>query len=219
MSSEGKSLSEKTVARLSLYRRLLNEQFDAKRTQIYSHELAKLARVSAAQVRRDIMTIAYSGTPNRGYEVRQLIAELSRTLDNPDGDRVGLVGVGNLGRALISFFSGRRPNLNITAAFDSDPEKANRVLFGCRCYPMEKLGEVVRAEQLKTAILTVPPAVAQHTADQLVEAGVCGILNYTTVPIRVAPRVYVMDRDMTMALETVAFFARHGTTPKTSANV
>jgi redox-sensing transcriptional repressor len=206
-------LSEKVVARLTLYRRLLIEQFDPSRKQIYSHELARLACVSSAQVRRDIMAIEYFGMPNRGYEVRELIDDLSRTLDNPDSDRVAMIGIGNLGRAIIAFFNNRRPNLKITAAFDIDPEKIDRVMYGCRCYPMEKLGDVVRAEQITTGVLTVTPSVAQTVADSMVEAGISGILNYTTVPLRVPPNVYLLDRDMTMALETVAFFSRRCLSP------
>jgi redox-sensing transcriptional repressor len=208
MSTDRTQLSEKVVARLSLYRRLLTDHFDTARTQIYSHELARLACVSSAQVRRDIMAIDYFGMPNRGYGVRELITDLNRILDNPSGERVALVGIGNLGRAVISFFNGRRPSLSITAAFDNDSEKINRVLFGCRCYPIDKLAEVVSAEQITTAVITVPSHVAQQVADRVVDAGVRGILNYTAVPLRVPHHVFLMDRDMTMALETVAFFSR-----------
>jgi len=187
---------------------LLADQMNESQTHIYSHELAKLACVSAAQVRRDIMTVDYSGTPNRGYEVRELLDDLSRTLDQREGENVALLGIGNIGRALIAFFAGRRPKLAITAAFDSDPSKVNRVLFGCRCHPMESLREVIEAEGIRTAILTVPPRAAQAAAAALVDAGITGILNYAAVPLRLPRHVYLTDYDMTMALETVAFFAR-----------
>lgn len=218
MSKDQNQLSEKVVARLSLYRRLLTEHFDAARTQIYSHELARLACVSSAQVRRDIMAIDYFGMPNRGYGVRELITDLSRILDNPFGERVALVGIGNLGRAVISFFNGRRPGLSITAAFDEDPEKTDRVLFGCRCYPMERLAEVVSAEKITTAVIAVPSNAAQQVADRVVEAGVRGILNYAAVPLRVPHHVFMLDRDMTMALETVAFFSRRDLLPVRQMN-
>ena len=203
-------LSDKVVSRLSLYRRLLVERPDSPPSQIYSHELAKLACVSSAQVRRDMMAIAYSGTPNRGYDVKKLVEELGKTLDDPAGTRIALVGIGNLGRALISFFSERRSRLAVRVGFDIDPEKVNRVLFGCRCHAMDKMAEVIRAEQIRTAILTVPAREAQRVTDQLIQAGILGILNFAAVPLRVPPHVYLMDQDMTMALETVAFFTRQG---------
>jgi redox-sensing transcriptional repressor len=209
MASERIQLTGKVVARLSLYRRVLTDPSEPARSQIYSHELAKLAGVSSAQVRRDIMTISYSGTPNRGYEVKKLVDALATTLDHPTGS-IALVGVGNLGRAIIAFFAGGRHSLTIAAAFDSDPEKDGRLFFGCRCYSMDKLAEVVAAKAIKCAVLTVPAPDAQRVTDQLVEVGISGILNFAAVPLRVPPHIYLHNQDMTMALETVAFFARRG---------
>ncbi|KZD20021.1 MAG: hypothetical protein AO396_07390 [Candidatus Fermentibacter daniensis] len=121
---------------------------------------------------------------------------------------MALVGVGNLGRAILTYFSGRRRNLRITASFDVDPLKTGRVINGCRCYSMSELGDVLERGRIKTAILAVPAGKAQETTDALVAAGVRGILNYAPVPLRVPDGVFLEERDMTMSLETVAFFAR-----------
>ncbi|MBN1292383.1 MAG: redox-sensing transcriptional repressor Rex [Candidatus Latescibacteria bacterium] len=201
-------ISGKPIGRLSLYRRLLNGLMHEGVQSVYSHDLAARAGVTAAQVRRDIMNIGYSGNPNRGYDVRMLVESISNFLDDPDGQNVALVGVGNLGRAILAFFSGRRPKLSIVAAFDSDPEKFGRVIRGCRCYSIDQAPEVIRELNIKIATLCVPANVAQEIADLCIRAGVKGILNFAPVPLHVSGSVYVEDIDMTMSIEKVAYFAR-----------
>lgn len=201
-------IPDKTIGRLSLYRRLLNRLLDENVRNIYSHQLAAMAGVTAAQVRRDIMSIGYSGNPNRGYDLVEFIGSIGKSLDDPEGQRVALVGVGNLGRAILTYFTGRRPKLTIVAAFDNDPRKYNRVIQGCRCYSIEQLPEIVEALDITIGTITVPANEAQWVADLLVQAGIMGILNYAPVRIRVPSTVYVEDIDMSMALEKVAYFAR-----------
>lgn len=202
------NISPKTISRLSLYRRLLATYNSAQSERIYSHELARCAGVSAAQVRRDIMGLGYSGTPNTGYDVRALIDNIAAHIDAPGGQQVGLVGIGNLGKAILSYFSsGKKTQLKVVAAFDIAPEKTDRLISGCRCYRIEQLPEVVRQEQISVGIIAVPAEMAQETAGLLMAAGITGILNFAPVPIKVLPRVYVENVDITIKLETVAFFA------------
>ena len=201
-------VSQKNIGRLSLYRRLLNRmQTDGARS-VYSHELARIAGGTAAQVRRDLMAVGSFGNPKHGYDVSGLIGSIGTFLDAPASEGVALVGVGNLGRAIMAYFTGRHPRLSIVAAFDTDLSKVNRVIHGCRCYPAEEIGKVVSSEKIRVAIITVPAQNAQAVAETLVEAGVRGLLNFAPVPLRVRPDVYVEDIDMTMSLEKVAFFAR-----------
>jgi len=201
-------ISNRSIGRLSLYRRLLNVLQAEGIRNIYSHQLATLAGCTAAQVRRDLMVVGYSGSPTHGYEVARLIESLREFLDAPGGQGVALVGVGNLGKAILTYFAGRRPNLKIVAAFDNDPYKANRVIHGCRCYSMENLPEVARSQGIRLAIITVPAQAAQAVADALVKGGVRGILNFAPVRLRAGPRIHVEDIDMTVSLEKVAYFAR-----------
>jgi redox-sensing transcriptional repressor len=201
-------ISERTIARLSLYRRLLNVLQAEGVTHVFSRQLADLAGRTAAQVRRDLMVLGYSGSSARGYEVAELIQSLRQFLDHPAGQDAALVGVGNLGKALLTHFTGRRPNLAITAAFDSDPTKANRSINQCRVWAMDRLQEILRARDIRVAIIAVPPEAAQEVVDRLVEAGVRGILNFAPVRLRVPEDVYVEDLDMTVSLEKVAYFAR-----------
>jgi len=201
-------ISERIVGRLSLYRRVLSDLLADGATHAYSHVLANLAGVSAAQVRRDIMSLGFTGTPSRGYDVGGLIDSIAAFLDSATVQAAALVGVGNLGRAILAFFCGRRPNLMIAAAFDIDPQKTNRTVHGVRCYRIESLREQIAARDIKIAVITVPAAAAQQVADRLVAAGVRGILNFAPVPLHVPADVFVEQIDMTTSLEKVAFFAR-----------
>ena len=207
-------VSDRTIGRLSLYRRLLSEMAAEGVKFVYSHQLANRAGGTAAQVRRDMMSLGYTGSPTKGYEVQELAQSIGRFLDAPRGQAVALVGIGNLGRAIMTYFAGRRPHLAISAAFDTDPYKADRVIHGCRCHRMAELQQVIEAEGIQVAIITVPAGEAQNVADQLVRAGVRGILNFAPVPLRVPPEVHVEYIDMTMTLEKVAYFARKGTAEK-----
>ncbi|NLF30087.1 MAG: redox-sensing transcriptional repressor Rex [Planctomycetes bacterium] len=201
-------LPYKTIGRLSQYRRLLGLRLAMGQRNVYSHELAAFAGVTAAQVRRDLMIVGAKGSPTKGYDVHALIECLGGVLDDPAGQRAALVGIGNLGRALLTYFHGRRPKLSIVAAFDVDAAKTDRVICGCRCYTMDKLAEVVVAEKITVGILTVPASEAQHVAAELEAAGVSGLLNFAPQPLRVGPHTYAEDLDMTMTLERVAYFAR-----------
>ena len=203
-------LSNKTIGRLSLYRRAMQEMLADGREYVYSHEIARVCGVTPAQVRRDLMPTGFTGSPNKGYSIPGLLQNIGRLLDDPEEQRVALLGVGNLGRAILAYFRGRRPNLSIVAAFDQDPAKANRVILGCRCHPIEELPAVVKGQGVEVAILAVPAASAQTIADQLIASGVRGLLNFAPVSLRVPSDVYVEDLDMAISLERVAYFARHG---------
>lgn len=201
-------ISPRVIGRLSLYRRLLEQmQADGIR-QVYSRELAVLANASAAQVRRDLMIIGYSGTPTRGYDVNELSRSVGQLLDNHEHQAVAMVGVGNLGRAILAYFQGRRTNLTITAAFDADPEKVGRVVGGCRIWGSETMPRIIPEQDIRIAILTLPASDAQVVTDRLVQSGVRAILNFTNVRLRVPHEVFVEDIDFIVSLEKVAFFAR-----------
>jgi redox-sensing transcriptional repressor len=181
---------------------------------IFSHQLASLAGLTPAQVRRDIMSVGYSGSPTRGYDVRELAESIGNFLDAPKGQGVALIGVGNLGRAIMAYFAGRRPKLAIVAAFDKDTYKVNRVIHGCRCYAIEDLTPIIEQFGIKVAIIAVPASDAQNVAETLVRSGVRGIMNFAPVPLKVPRGTYVLDVDITTSLEKVAYFSRQ--TPDTS---
>ncbi len=158
--------------------------------------------MTAAQVRRDIMLVGAQGSPTKGYDVDRLIGSIGGFLDSKGRQPVALVGVGNLGRAILTYFHTSHSNLEITAGFDRDPYKVGRVINGCRCYSMEELSEVIARDGIQTAVLAVPASEAQTAAN------VKGLLNFVPERLRVPNGVFIENMDITASLEKVAFFAR-----------
>jgi len=206
--SESNLLPPRLVARLSLYRRMLLGQAEKGRREIYSHDLAALVGTTAAQVRRDLMTIGVTGSPARGYPLAGLVLQIGHHLDAPAAQSAALVGVGSLGRAILSYFSARKPRLAIVAAFDKDPEKVGHIVHGCRCYLIEELDEVVRREGISVGIISVPASTAEEVSRLLIASGITGILNFAPVPLPSSAGVFVEQIDFTSAMERVAYFAR-----------
>ena len=203
-------VSRKTVARMSRYRRLLASLHDEGVESIYSHQLARHAVVSAAQVRRDLMVIGYSGSPNRGYDVGACIESIGSFLGASDRQDVALVGVGNLGRAVLAHFAGESAAVAIVAAFDIDPDLTEHSVHGCRCFHASRMESLVRDLGIEIAVLTVPGDAAQDAADTLVRAGVKSIISFAPVPLHLPNDIFVEYMDITAALESAAFFARLG---------
>ncbi len=201
-------ISVRTIERLALYRRLLRDLSGRGEVHIFSHQLAELANNTSAQVRRDLMLTGYTGTPRKGYEIKELIERISAHLDLDGEPKIALVGIGNLGRAILSYFSYQQPTLKIVAAFDTDENKTNRVIGGCRCHHLRDFAEVVKKEGITLGIITVPAQGAQEVADTMTAAGISGILNFAPVPLRVPDNVCTDRIDITTALEKVAYFTK-----------
>lgn len=201
-------LPERTVERISAYRRSLLICLENGKTHIYSHELAQLHHNTAVQVRRDIMFIGYSSMQRKGYDVKDLIDVIGRKLDSDTVLNVAVIGMGNLGRAISAYFRGKRSKLNIVAAFDIDPSKTERVISGVKCFSMDEMEQVIDEKNISIGIITVPADQAHDVAVKLHKAGVRGLLNFTTVPLNVSPEVYIDEYDMITSLEKVAYFVK-----------
>jgi redox-sensing transcriptional repressor len=130
-------------------------------------------------------------------------------LDPSQVENIGLVGVGNLGRAILAHCAGRSQKLRIMAAFDKDPSVSGRVIHGCRCYSIEEAPRIIAQESVRSAILAVPGEEAQKIVDMLLASGLRGLLNFSPARLRVPPDACVENMDVTIALEKVAFFARN----------
>jgi len=202
------ALPERTVERLSEYRRSLLQCLEEGKTHIFSHELAELHHNTAVQVRRDIMFIGYTSMQRKGYDVGDLVDVIGGILDSEKGLNVAVVGIGNLGRAVTTYFVGKRSKLNIIATFDVDTTKIDRVISGVKCYPLSRLEEVIKTHAISIAIVTVPADSAAEVTAQLVEAGIKGVMNFTTVPLNVPKEVYMDQYDMITSLEKVAYFVK-----------
>lgn len=199
-------ISPKTIERLSLYRRLITDLQTRKIPTIYSHQIASLAHSSSAQVRRDLMTAGITGSSSKGYDVAYLRQSFDAILSSSI-QKAALVGIGNLGRAILSYFPHRSPAVEIVAAFDTDPAKTDRVIHGCRTYPVSALRTIVAAQSITIGVITTPREAAQQAANDLIAAGIRGILNFAPIPIRVPPTVALESLDLTTSLEKLAYFA------------
>ncbi len=203
-----KSVSHRTIGRLTLYWRTLRDLAPENQSHIFSHDLATKARVTAAQVRRDLMVLGYTGTPAHGYDVRKLRDHIQAFLFPTIEQKVALAGVGNIGRALLKFFAGRRPTLRIVAAFEKNAEKFDRLIGGCPCHSIDRAEAVIRDLGITVGIIAVPAEEAQFVTNLFVAAGIRGILNFARTPLQVPPEVYVEDIDLAMSMDKVAYFAR-----------
>jgi len=203
-----KHLPHKTVERLSQYRRSLLLILSREKTHVFSHEIAQMLHITPVQVRRDLMLIGYSGNLRKGYDIKELIDMIGNIIDTDKGQKVAVIGLGNLGKAFISYFKGKRTKLTIVAAFDINPDKVDRIYDGVPCYNINRITEIMKKESITIGIITVPAEQAPAIAETLVIAGAKGILNYSPKPLNVSPNVYLEEYDMITSLEKVAFFAK-----------
>ena len=201
-------LPGKTVERLSEYRRTLLRCLAEGKSYVYSHDLAGLLHITAVQVRRDLMLIGYSSVLRKGYDVKELVDTIGRIIDSDDGLNVAIVGIGNLGRAVTTYFRGKRSKLIIVASFDNDPQKINKVISGVKCYHIQDMEQIIKDLDIQIGILSVPADFAKSICEELVKFGIRGILNFTTVALNVPPQVYLEEYDMITSLEKVAYFVK-----------
>ncbi len=201
-------LPGKTIERLSQYRRILFNSMNQGKTNVYSHELAKMMNLTSVQVRRDLMLIGYSGSQSKGYIIKDLIQLIGSIIDSEQPQNVAVIGMGNLGRAITSYFTGKRERLSIVAAFDNDTQKINRIIAGVPCHHINQIEEVIPELNIQIAILTLAPEGTQEVAKLLKKAGIKGILNYTSVPLTVPEGIYLEEYDIITSLEKLAFFVK-----------
>jgi redox-sensing transcriptional repressor len=136
------------------------------------------------------------GKPKKGYPTEALIVAIERFLGWAQVQDAVLVGVGNLGSALIGYSEFQFHGLNVVAAFDTNPRKAGIPVHGVQVLPADTMEIQIRQFGVKMAILTVPSSAAQETADILVKAGIEGIWNFTNVKLKVPPQVVVEKEDL-----------------------
>jgi len=199
-------LPPRTVERLSKYRRLLDRYKDIEEAHIHSHQLAAMLNLTPEQVRRDLMLIGLNGNHRKGYNIKALIGLVGNTIDRHEGHKVAIVGIGNLGRAVLGFVRKANTKMNVVAAFDIDRNKINTQIAGVPCYDVTQAETLISAEKIRIAILTVPPEAAVDTTNLLVKSGIRGILNFTSVHLDVPPGIYLKDYDIITSLEEIGFF-------------
>lgn len=204
----GNNIPEKTIERLSEYRRTLISCHEQGITHIFSHVLAGIHSITAVQVRRDLMLIGFSSDTKKGYDVQVLIDFIGSILDTPTVVNVCVMGMGNLGQALTKYFNGRSSNLRIVAAFDIDPEKIGTDIDDIPCYDIKDVEDVVDNHDIKIAILSSPSKGATELVVPIINAGIKGVLNFTSMPLSFPRGIFVENYDITTILEKVAYFVK-----------
>ena len=195
-----------TAKRLPVYYRYLNVLLNANKHRVSSTELSEAVQVDSATIRRDFSYFGELGKRGYGYDVEKLLNFFKGILKQDKLTSVALVGVGSLGSALMNYNFHQSTNLRISAAFDPKESLANTVKSGIPVYPVEDMKKQIKEQQIDAVILTVPGSESQAVTDQLVEAGVHGILNFTPGRLSVPKDVQVQNIDLTNELQTLIYF-------------
>ena len=194
------------VLRLPLYVRALSQLEDSGEEVVSSQQLGSLLQMTPAQIRKDLSYFGRFGKQGRGYNVRFLGEELRQILGLDQKWPACLVGVGRLGQAIINYPGFVPEGFNIVAAFDADPTQVGRLIGDVGVRPMEELGEAIANGDILIGIVAVPAPYAQRVIDQLVAAGVKGILNYAPVAPHVPLNVVLRSIDPLLSLQSMTFY-------------
>lgn len=202
-------IPDETVRRLPVYLRGLKVSAGQGLVHISSQSLADVVGVNAGQIRKDFSYFGDFGTPGVGYNIETLVREIKKILRLDAVRQTALVGVGDLGSALLAYPGFRTFGLDIVAAFDVDPKKVGSVVHSVRIEELSGV-DTLRQRQISLAIVAVPRSAAQSTVEKLVAAGVCGILNFAPCKVRVPQRVKVITLDIAMELARLPYYMPAG---------
>jgi redox-sensing transcriptional repressor len=212
--TEGKKTAEETaepqvpqavVSRLSLYLRELQHLVRDGHETTSSTQLGKLLGFTDAQVRKDLAYFGQFGYPGIGYRCAELITAIKKILGTNQSWPLAIVGMGNLGRALIGYRGFHQQGFEIVAGFDTDPAKIGTHAEGVEIFHLDDASRVIQEKKIRMAIVAVPAAVAQRVADALVTAGVEGILNFAPVTLAMPKHIHTVGVDLAIELEQLSF--------------
>ena len=193
------------IARLSLYLRQLEALERDGQSTVASRQLGRLLGLSDAQVRKDLAHFGQFGYPGVGYRVGELQTVLRGLLGVDRPWRSALVGVGNLGRALLGYQGFRDRGFHIVALFDRDAGLIGKRVGELEVLPIDRMAKAFEASSVELCVLAVPAEAAQQAANAAVEAGVVGILNFAPIALKLPERVSVVSVDLGLQLEQLVF--------------
>jgi len=202
-------IPRKAVYRLSLYLRCLQRLKGNSIQTVSSEALAAAAGVKPTQLRKDLTYFGQFGTRGLGYDVEQLIKMITDLLGTNSLQPVILVGVGNLGLALLSYRGFQQEGFEIVGAFDVEPDRRREKALDQPIQRMEKLPSYVKERGVRMAILAVPAISAQEVANLLVESGISGILNFSPLVLQVPEDVVVNNVNLAIELENLSYFIQN----------
>lgn len=199
-------ISEAVVKRLPIYLRYLTHMQQMQIHTVSSQQLGNVLDINPAQIRKDLASFGEFGKKGIGYDVDYLVEKIQHILKLDQEIPVVLVGAGHLGHAISNYNAYLKDNMRIAAIFDADPSKLGKTIAGLTIQPLEELSDTIRQKQIRLAIITVPSQAAQKVADQLIAAGIEGILNFAPIHIRADREVKIYNADVTSSLQSLAFY-------------
>ena len=202
---ENKKIPPATVKRLPLYLQCL-DQIDSDSIGISSKNLADLAKVNDAQVRRDLSYLGTLGTRGVGYDIKTLRNQLQLELGLVEGWSAVIVGVGNLGSALAHYGGFKDKGFGVVGLFDDDPKKINSQVAGLVVTPLNKMEEYCKKYNVAIGIIATPGEYAQGVADQLIDCGVRSILNFAPVLLKNVKDVQIRSVDLSQELQILSYY-------------
>jgi redox-sensing transcriptional repressor len=201
-----KRIPEATVLRLPVYQRILTELVRAGTRTVSSEQLAELARVNAAKVRKDLSFLGSFGTRGSGYDPEFLITQIDRALGIDENWSVAIVGIGNLGRALTNSAGFASRGCQVTSLFDVDPSVVGEEIRGMKVRHMDEIATLRPADCPDIGVITTPGWAAQSVADLLVRMGVTSLLNFAPRVLHVPAQVHVRYVDLSIELQVLGFY-------------
>lgn len=196
-----------TAKRLPVYYRYLRYLQNAGVDRVSSEELAEVVKVDSATIRRDFSYFGALGKRGYGYDVEYLIEFFGKALHQDTLTNVALIGVGNIGNALLRY-NFRKNNIRISAAFDVKEELVNKLYEGIPVYHIDDLEKQIQEQAIEIAILAVPQQVSADIVERILKAGIRGILNFTPLRFDAPKGVKVQNVDITGELQTLVYFVQ-----------
>ncbi len=193
------------IGRVSLYLRQLEAFQRQGQDTVSSSQLGTALGINDAQVRKDLAFFGQFGYPGIGYRIEELIQAIRRILGIDRVWPTAMIGLGNLGRALLKYRGFRGRGFHIVALFDNDPKKVGSTHGGLAVRSLDDLPAVTAELGIRLAMLTVPSDAAQAVTDRVVAAGIRGILNFAPLPLVVPESVSVVAVDLSIQLEHLAY--------------
>ena len=193
------------VSRMSLYLRELQHLIREEKKTISSRKLGRLLGLTDAQVRKDLAYFGQFGYPGIGYRCEELVEEIRRILGTDRIWPAAMIGVGNLGQALLGYRGFQSQGFDVLAAFDTDKKIVGTVICGLKVHHLSDLKKIVRENAIQLAILAVPTEAATSVVEAIVDSGIHGVLNFAPVTLNLPKSVSVVGVDLAMELEQLAF--------------
>ena len=173
---------------------------------VSSHELGELLQVTPAQIRKDLSYFGRFGKQGLGYSVDHLLVELKEIIGLDKSWNVGLVGVGRLGRAILSYPGFAPEGFQIVAAFDANSRMIGRTVGNLKVRSMDELDEAVTGLNIHIGVVAVPSQHAQGVIDRLTECGVRAVLNYAPISAQSGKGIKIRNLDPVLSLQTMTFY-------------